>query len=549
VAGLAAVFGSAAMTNSIAEIEDADLIFVIGTNTSENHPIISHFIKRAVDRRRAKLIVADPRKIDLVDQASYWLRHQPGTDVALLNGIMHWIVKNNLHNKKFIADRCEGFDELAAELQNYPPERVAEITGVPAAEIRAAAELIGKSGRVSFLYAMGITQHTTGTDNVKSIANLAMITGNLGRWGTGVNPLRGQNNVQGAGDCGALPNMLPGYALVSDPEARKRSAAAWGAEVIPEAPGLTATEIIPAAYEGKIRGMYIMGENPILSDPNSSHAEAALRKLDFLVVQDIFLTETAKLADVVLPGASWAEKDGTFTNTERRVQRVRAAIDPVGNSFPDWRITQRIAQLMGIKMDFSSPEQIFNQMRREIPIYAGITYDRLDREGGLQWPCPDIDHPGTTFLFEKTFNRGRGLLTAIKYRPAAEKIDAEFPLLLTTGRIQYQYHTGTMTRRSPSLNMLAPEAILEINPADAKAQGVAEGEMVSLSSRRGEILIRAGVSERVPEGVLFTTFHYSEAPINRLTNDALDPIAKIPEFKVSAVHIDKVAPATTDPDR
>jgi len=535
------------MTNSIAEIEDTDLIFAIGTNTSENHPIISHFIKRAVDRRRAKLIVADPRKIDLVDQASYWLRHEPGTDVALINGIMHWIVKNNLHNKKFIAEQCEGFDELAAELQNYPPERVAEITGVPAADIRAVAELIGRSDRVTFLYAMGITQHVTGTDNVKSIANIAMITGNLGRWGTGVNPLRGQNNVQGASDLAALPNLLPGYALVSDPEARKRSAAAWGAEEIPETPGLTATEIIPAAYEGKIHGMYIMGENPIISDPNSNHAEAALRKLDFLVVQDIFLTETAKLADVVLPGASWAEKDGTFTNTERRVQRVRAAIAPVGNSFPDWRITQRIVQLMGVKMDFSSPEQIFNQIRREVPTYAGITYDRLDREGGLQWPCPDIDHPGTPFLFEKGFNRGRGLLTAIKYRPPAEVIDAEFPFMLTTGRIQYQYHTGTMTRRSPSLNMLAPEAILEMNPADAIALRVSEGEMVSLSSRRGQILIRTGVTKRVPEGVLFTTFHYQEAPINRLTNDTFDPIAKIPELKVCAVRVEKVAPAANDP--
>ncbi len=546
MAGLAAVFGSAAMTNSIAEIEDTDLIFVIGTNTTENHPIVSHFIKRAVDRRRAKLIVADPRKIDLVDQASFWLRHKPGTDVALLNGIMHWIVKNNLHDKKFITERCEGFDELSAELQNYPPERVAEITGVPAAEIRAAAELIGRSERVSFLYAMGITQHTTGTDNVKSVANIAMITGNLGRWGTGVNPLRGQNNVQGAGDAGALPNLLPGYASASDPEARKRSAAAWGADEIPETPGMTATEIIPAAYEGKIRGMYIMGENPIISDPNSSHAEAALRKLDFLVVQDIFLTETAKLANVVLPGASWAEKDGTFTNTERRVQRVRAAIETVGNSFPDWRITQRIAQLMGVKMDFSSPEQIFNQMRREIPIYAGITYDRIDREGGLQWPCPDIDHPGTTFLFEKGFNRGKGLLTAIKYIPPAEGTDAEFPLILTTGRVQYHYHTGTMTRRSPSLNMLAPEAVLEINPTDAAALGVSAGEIVALSSRRGRILIRTGITERVPKGVLFSTFHYQEAPINRLTNDAIDPIAKIPEFKVCAVRIEKIDPAASD---
>ena len=534
------------MTNSIAEIEDADLIFVIGTNTTENHPIISHFIKRAVDRRKAKLVVCDPRKIDLVDQASYWLRHKPGTDVALLNGIMHWIVKNDLHDKKFIAERCEGFEALAAELENYPPEKVAEITGVPAAEIRAVAELIGKSDCSSFLYAMGITQHTTGTDNVKSVANIAMITGNLGRWGTGVNPLRGQNNVQGAGDVGALPNLLPGYAQAADPEARKRSAAFWGADELPATTGLTATEIIPAAHEGKIKGMCIMGENPIISDPNSNHAEAALRHLDFLVVQDIFLTETAQLADVVLPGASWAEKDGTFTNTERRVQRVRAAIEPIGNSFPDWRITQRIAQLMGVKMDFASPEQIFNQMRREIPLYAGITYDRIDREGGLQWPCPDIDHPGTTFLFEKGFNRGKGLLTAIKYIPPAESTDNDYPLVLTTGRLQYHYHTGTMTRRSPSLNKLAPEALLEISAADAAALGVSSGEMVALASRRGRIQIRTAITERVPKGVVFTTFHYGEAPINKLTIDAIDPVAKIPEFKVCAVKVEKINPAADD---
>jgi formate dehydrogenase alpha subunit len=539
VAGLAAVFGSGAMTNSIAEIEDADVIFVIGTNTTENHPVIAHVMKRAIDRRKAKLIVADPRRIDLVDQATYWLRHKPGTDVALLNGIMHWIIKKGLHDKKFIEERCEGFEALETELRNYPPEKVEDITGVPAADIKAVAELIGKSDRSGFYYAMGITQHTTGTDNVKSVANIAMITGNLGRWGTGVNPLRGQNNVQGAGDVGALPNVLPGYQAVSDPEIRKMKAAQWGVESIPDEPGLTVTEIMPAAHEGKIHGMYIMGENPIISDPNSNHVEEALKRIDFLVVQDIFLTETARLARVVLPGASWAEKDGTFTNTERRVQRVRKAISPVGYSWPDWQITMEIARLMGAEMIFSSPEDIFNQIRRETPIYAGITYDRIDREGGLQWPCPSLDHPGTPFMFETGFPRGKGLLTPIKYIPPAEATDNEYPLILTTGRIQYHFHTGTMSRRSPDLNMLAPEANLEINPADALKVGIANGEMVALSSRRGRILIKAGITERVPKGVVFTTFHYSETPINRVTNDALDPIAKIPEFKVCAVKVEK----------
>ncbi len=528
------------MTNSIAEIEDTDLIFVIGTNTTENHPVIAHVMKRAIDRRKAKLVVCDPRRIDLVDQASYWLRHKPGTDVALLNGIMHWIIKKDLHNKKFIAERCEGLDNLLGEIENYSPEIVSVITGVPAADIRAVAELIGRSDRAGFFYAMGITQHSTGTDNVKSVANLAMITGNLGRPGTGVNPLRGQNNVQGAGDMGALPNVYPSYQTVADPEIRKLKAAQWGVESVPDTPGMTVTEIIPAAHHGKIHGMYIMGENPVISDPNLHHAVESLKKIDFLVVQDIFLTETAKLAKVVLPGTSWAEKDGTFANTERRVQRVRKAINPVGDSRPDWRILLDVAKRMGAEMHFNSPEDIFNQIRRETPIYAGITYDRIEREGGLQWPCPTSDHPGTRYLFANGFNRGKGLLTAIKYIPAQEQTDDEYPLILTTGRIQYHYHTGTMTRRSPNLSTLAPEALLEINPFDAAQALIGDGEMVVVASRRGQIAVKALVTNRVPRGVVFTSFHFSEAPINQLTNDALDPIAKIPEIKVCAVRLAKI---------
>jgi formate dehydrogenase alpha subunit len=540
VAGLAAVFGNGAMTNSIAEIEDADVILITGTNTTENHPIIAHFIKRAVERRSAKLIVADPRRIDLVDQANYWLRQRPGTDVAWLNGLMHWIIKKNLHDKEYIGERCEGFEELAAELEAYTPERVQEITGIPAGDLKAVAELIGRADRVTFLYAMGITQHVTGTDNVKSIANLAMITGNVGRWGTGVNPLRGQNNVQGACDMGCLPNVLPGYAPVTDAQARKNLETVWGVNSLPDQPGLTVTEMMPAARRGDLRGMYIMGENPALTDANTRHVEEALSELDFLVVQDIFPTETTRFAHVVLPGVSWAEKDGTFTNTERRVQLVRAAINPVGNSFPDWRIIQRILYLMGAPVEFSSPEQIFNELRRVTPSYAGITYARIEREGGLQWPCPDIDHPGTVFLHEGGFRRGKGLLTPIRYRPPAEEPDAEFPLLLTTGRLQYHYHTGSMTRRCRSLSTLAPEAVLDIHPEDAANLGVEDGGRVALASRRGRIEIRSRVSLSVDRGVVFTTFHFSEAPINRLTNDALDPVAKIPELKVCAVRVEKI---------
>jgi len=527
------------MTNSIEEIVKADVIVVTGTNTTENHAIIAHSIKRAVERNAAKLIVVDPRRIDLVDQANYWLRPRPGTDVAWLNGMMHWIIKNNLHNKKFIEERCEGFEELAAVLEKYTPVHVEEITGIPASDLKAAAELIGRAGNATFLYAMGITQHTTGTANVKSIANLAMITGNLGRPSTGVNPLRGQNNVQGACDMGALPNVFTGYQSVSDPDIRKQVARVWGATYMPDEPGLTLTEMIPSALAGTLRALYVMGENPVVSDPNSAHIQEALQKLEFLVVQDIFMTETAQLADVVLPGVTWAEKDGTFTNTERRVQRVRAAIQPVGNSVPDWMIVQQITRNMGIKARFSSPEEIFEEIRRLTPSYAGITYSRLDREGGIQWPCPSVDHPGTPFLHQGRFPRGKGLLTPIDYEPPAEVADENYPLVLTTGRIQYHYHTGTMTRRCRSLSMLAPEALLEMHPDDAAKLKIRDGDLVTVTSRRGNIQIRAKVPGKVAPGVVFSTFHFSEAPINRLTNDALDPVAKIPELKVCSVCVEK----------
>jgi predicted molibdopterin-dependent oxidoreductase YjgC len=374
---------------------------------------------------------------------------------------------------------------------------------------------------------------------VQPIADLAMITGNIGRPGVGVNPLRGQNNVQGACDMGALPNVYPSYQPVTDSETRNRMAAVWKAEKLPDKPGLTATEIIPAIISGQIKGLYIMGENPALSDANINHVEKAFKEIEFLVVQDIFLTDTTRFAHVVLPGTSWAEKDGTFTNTERRVQRVNAAIAPIGNSFPDWRIIQRLAQLMGSGFDFSTPEQIFNEIRRVTPIYSGINYARLQKEGGIQWPCPDIDHPGTPFLHKEEFKRGKGLFTDISYKPPAESTDTQYPLLLTTGRIQYHYHTGTMTRRCNSLNMLAKEAFLDIHPDDAEVLGIQDGNWVRVASRRGEIRIKARISASVDRGVVFSTFHYNESPVNKLTNGALDPLAKIPELKVCAVHVEK----------
>ena len=528
------------MTNSFEEIEKADVILITGTNTTENHPIVAHGIKRAVERGTSRLVVVDPRRIDLVDQANYWLRPRPGTDVAWMNGLMHWIIKKGLHDRAYIAQRCEGFEELASEVEKYPPEYVEEITGIPAEDIRAVAELIGRAGRATFLYCMGLTQHTTGTDNVKSIANLAMITGNVGKYATGVNPLRGQNNVQGACDMGALPNVFPGYQSVADPEVRSRIGETWGADSLPDRPGLTMTEMIPSILKGGIRGMYIMGENPALSDANASHVEEALEKIEFLVVQDIFLTETTGFADVVLPAATWAEKDGTFTNSERRVQMVRAAISPVGNCFPDWRILQRVSQLMGSPMDFVTPQQVFNEIRRVTPSYAGINYTKIEREGGIQWPCTDIDHPGTRYLHEERFPRGKGLLTAVSFKPPSELPDKDYPLLLMTGRIQFHYHTGTMTRRCRSLSTLAPIPLLDINPQDAAVLKLSDGDWARLSSRRGQIEIRIRVTGSVARGEVFTTFHFREAPINRLTNDALDPIAGIPEFKVCAVRVEKM---------
>jgi len=526
------------MTNSIEEIIQADVIVMIGTNTTEAHPIIAHSIKRAVEQTRAKLVVVDPRHIDLVNQANYWLRLRPGTDIAWLNGAMHWIIENNLHDKKFIEERCEGFDKLAALVKNYTPERVEQITGIAPADLKAVAELIARAKNATFLYCLGITEHTTGVDNVMSISNLAMLTGNLGRPSTGVNPLRGQNNVQGACDMGCLPNVFPGYQPVNNPEIGKKFAAAWGADSLPDKPGLTMTDLFPAATRGEVRGVYIMGEDPMVTDANTAHIEKALRSLEFLVVQDIFLTPTAKLAHVVLPASSWAEKDGTFTNTERRIQRVRAAIPSVGDSLPDWQIVQEIARRMGVRMNFSTSQEVWDEMRSLTPSYHGIAYSRLGKRG-IQWPCPSLDHPGTQFLHAGGFPRGKGILTPIEYKPPIEGVDQEYPFTLMTGRMQYHYH-GSMTRRSQPLNLLAPEALLEISLEDASKLGISDREMVAVSSRRGRIEIRADVTKKLAPGMLYTTFHFAETPVNRLTNDAMDPVARTPEFKKCAVRIEKL---------
>jgi len=535
VAGLARAFGSGAMTNSIADFDVTDAIFVIGSNTTECHPIIGAGIKRAAVHRGVPLIVADPRAIELTEYAAVHLRQRGGTDVALINAMMHVILDEGLEDREFIAQRTEGFDDLRKAVAPYTPEMAERITGVPSRDIVKAARLYAKAGAASIVYSMGITQHTTGTDNVLSLANLAMLTGNVGKPGAGVNPLRGQNNVQGACDLGALPNVYPGYQKVDDDAARAKFEKDWGVD-LPAKPGLTVVEMLNAAGERRLRALYVMGENPMLSDPDVNHVEAALRKLDLLIVQDIFLSETARLAHVVLPAAGFAEKDGTFTNTERRVQRVRRGIEPPGEARVDWRITCDLAKRLGYEMAYPDAGAIEDEIARLTPIYGGITYDRLET-GSLQWPCADRQHPGTPYLHKERFSRGLGRFHAVEYVPAKELPDEEYPLLLSTGRILQHFHTGTMSRRSYVLDQLVSVGVIEVHPSDAERLGVSDGGLVEVASRRGRIRIQAKVTDRVAAGAVFLAFHYREAPANRLTIAALDPIAKIPEFKVCAVKV------------
>ena len=536
VAGLAAAFGSGAMTNSIEELEYTDVILAIGTNTTENHPVIGMKVKRAVRQHGTKLIVIDPREIDLVKYADIWLRQKPGTDVAVLNGLMNIIIAEDLYAKEYVADRTEGFDSLKAAVEKYTPEYVEKISGVPAEDLKKAARMYAKANRASILYAMGITQHISGTDNVKSTANLSMLCGNVGIEGGGVNPLRGQNNVQGACDMGGLPDVFPAYQQVANEDARKKFETVWNATLSGK-PGLTIVEIMNAAGRGDIKAIYIMGENPLLSDPDLHHVQESLKKLDFLIVQDIFMTETAQLADVVLPSASFAEKDGTFTNTERRVQRIRKVVNPPGEARPDWKIIAGISTQMGYSMNYSSAKEIFEEMASVTPSYAGITYKRIEKEG-IQWPCPTPEHNGTKFLHKDKFSRGRGLFHAIEYIPPAEVTDKEYPFILSTGRVLYHYHTGTMTRRSLGTSELCPESLVELNPADAAKFGISDGQMVKVTSRRGSVKAKTRVTEKSPQGTIFMNFHFAEAAVNLLTNPVLDPIGKIPEYKVCAVKLE-----------
>jgi len=540
VAGLAAAFGSGAMTNTIEDIEDAEVILVTGSNTTENHPVLSRHVKRAVAFKGAKLILVDPRRIKLATFAHKWLRQNLGTDVAWINGMMHVIISEDLYDKSFVANRTEGFEELKKTVEKYTPEHVEGITGISAADLVEAARLYAGAKAASILYCMGITQHSHGTDNVKSLANLAMLCGHMGKRGGGVNPLRGQNNVQGACDMGGLPNVYTGYQPVSDLAVAKKMEDAWGVTDLPTQPGLTVTQMIPKAHDGELKALYIIGENPLVSDPDLNHAEASLKHLDFLVVQDIFMTETAQLADVILPSKCFAEKDGTFSNTERRVQLIRKAVDAPGDVKDDWQILCDIATRMGSPMVYENSRAVFEEITRVTPSYAGITYDRIAVEG-LHWPCPTPEHPGTPILHREQFTRGKGMFHAIDYTPPAEITDDEYPLYLTTGRVLYHYHTGTMTMKTDGLNDRAPECFVEISPRDAALYELSEGMEVEIASRRGKIKAKIQVSPKAVAGTIFIPFHFAQAAANRLTNAVLDPVSKIPEFKVCAVKLSRAA--------
>jgi formate dehydrogenase alpha subunit len=538
VAGLAAAFGSGAMTNSIEEIEDAACIFITGSNTSACHPLIARRVYRAKEKG-AKLIVADPRNIQLSRFADVAVTQRLGSDVAMLNGMMHIILKNGWHDKQYVEERTESFDEFKAVIESYTPDKVETITGIAQSDLEKMAELYATNSPATLLYAMGITQHTTGVDNVKSCCNLAMLCGNVGVKSGGVNPLRGQNNVQGACDMGGLPNVFPAYQPVNIPANNEKFSSAWG-KTLSDKVGYTITDMIQAMLDGKLKALYVIGENPRLSDPDQNHLDKAFGNLDLLVCQDIFLSETAQKADVIFAGVSVAEKEGTYTNTERRCMKVNKAIDPLGNTLDDWEIVSRLSTAMGHEMSYKGPEEIFNEMTTVTPSYGGMTYERLGLDG-LQWPCPNAEHPGTQFLHKDQFTRGKGLFHAVEYLDPAEMPDDEYPYFLTTGRMFAHYHTGTMTRASQHLDTEQKTGYVEIHPEDAKTLAVKDGDTVKLSTRRGEIKAPARVSNKVKPGLLFVPFHFVESPANVLTNSAFDPIAKIPEYKVCAVKIEKAA--------
>lgn len=559
MAGLAASYGSGAMSNSMKDVaEHAKSLLIIGSNTTEQHPVFGAMLRQAVARRGARLVVADPRKIEITEFATLHLRQKSGTDVALINGLMYIILEKGWHDLEFIENRTEGFDEFREGLKNYPPAKVAEITGLSVEQLYQAAEILALNKPMAVIWAMGITQHIVGVRNVMDLANLQMLLGNIGIPGGGVNPLRGQNNVQGACDMGGLPNVYPGYQAVTYPEAQRKFEAAWGTALSPKL-GLTVTEMMPAAGEGKIKALYILGENPVTSDPDTTHIRHCMETCEFIILQEIFPTETSVYADVLLPGVSFAEKTGTVTNTERRVQMVRQAIDPLGESRPDWQIIAELARrMLAGQADPNNPEprsladapyagwnyqdcsQVMDEVAALTPSYAGVSHARLERGESLQWPVPDASHPGTPILHTRQFARGRGKFMPIDHIPPAELPDDDYPVLLSTGRVLYHWHGGEMTRRAQGLLEVYSQALVEVNPADAVQLGLNGNKRVRITSRRGSIEAEAWVTDRVPPGMVFSNFHFPEASANELTIAALDPVAKIPEYKICAVKVEAV---------
>ena len=543
------------MTNSIGDIHLADVLLVTGSNTTEAHPVISLEMKNAIRKRGAKLILIDPREIELANFATLHLRPRSGTDVALLNTMAYIIIEQGLAKKEFIEARTENFDALKEAVKDCTPQWGEDITGVPAELIIKAAQVYSQAGSAAIFWAMGITQSSHGVDNVQALANLALLTGNFGKPGSGVNPLRGQNNVQGACDMGGLPNVITGYQSVVDETVRTKFENAWQTNVkIPPKSGLTITELMNGILDGRIKALYIMGENPFLSDPNMNHVAHALNEIEFLVVQDIFLNETAQLADVVLSGVSFAEKEGTYTNTERRVQRVRTALPIRGEARRDLGIIcdlgQRLSQTTAdenstdvvhsiTKWNYTGASAVWDEIASLTPSMAGLNYEKLER-GGIQWPCPTADHPGTPILHKEKFTRGLGKFTPLTFREPMEATDAEYPFVLNTGRILQHWHGGTMSRRSAGLDWIVPEGEIQINTDDGANLGIASGDMIHVTSRRGEVTGKASLTDKLPRGMVFMNFHFAEVPTNMLTGDAVDPVAKIPEYKVSAVRVERV---------
>lgn len=524
------------MTNSIDEVLGAEVIFVIGSNPTEAHPVMGTRIRQA-QRRGAKIIVADPRRIDLVKDAEIFMQIKPGTNIALLNGMMHVIIKEGLQDQAYIDARTEGYEEMVEMVKDYTPEKVAEICEIKAEDVVAAARLYAKANNAAIYYCLGITEHISGTRNVMSVSNLALLCGNIGVESAGVNPLRGQNNVQGACDMGALPGDFPGYQKVANHDVIKKFETAWGVK-LSQNPGLSKTEMLPKAVDKEIKFLYVFGENTVISDPDITHVKKALESLDFLVVQDIFLTETAQMADIVLPAVSFAEKDGTFTNTERRVQRVRKAVEPRGEAKADWQIFMELMSYLGYEKKYAHASEIMDEIASVTPSYGGISFDRIE-EVGLQWPCTCPTDPGTRYLHEGCFTRGKGLFKPSPHIESAELPDEEYPFILTTGRNLYHYHSMTMTGKTKGLKIIAGESYIEMNPVTADKFGLSHGDFAIISSRRGQVKTKVRVTDILEENVLYMPFHYPEGPANNVTNTDLDPISKTPELKVCAVKIEK----------